>query len=297
MSFETRVLVNGAWVTRTVDLQTVLDLDREASPRTRPQLPLPNGDPPNMGILTKTLVRSPVVLWIIPARIRHEDKNDVLFIGERFVQIRELHFDGHLRDIAIKTDFGSPIRHARVFGTHRKPTTRGLDAIIKKEPETGSETVNGTQPWTRNQRGKAGSDPPTVPPQILVLTLESADIVFLFAYHTVGPNSRVEFFTCQRSLPRGRSFLEKLGEIIAVDPKSRALAVAACEGTFTLYSLQSMEEVRNKVERNGELDARGFDPIKEERHFLVEGIILKMEFLYPAPDDEQHVILLLVISR
>jgi hypothetical protein len=81
MSFETRVLIDGAWVTRTVDLQTVLDLDREASPRTRPQLPLPNGDPPNMGILTKTLVRSPVVLWIIPARIRHEDKNDVLFIG------------------------------------------------------------------------------------------------------------------------------------------------------------------------------------------------------------------------
>jgi hypothetical protein len=81
MSFETRVLVDGEWVTRTVDLQTVLDLDREASPRTRPQLPLPNGDPPSMGILTKTLVRSPVVLWIIPARIRHEDKNDVLFIG------------------------------------------------------------------------------------------------------------------------------------------------------------------------------------------------------------------------
>ncbi|KAH0538052.1 hypothetical protein FGG08_005314 [Glutinoglossum americanum] len=326
MSFETRVLVDGAWVTRTVDLQTVLDLDREASPRTRPQLPMPNGDPPNMGVLTKTLVRSPVVLWIIPARIRHEDKNDVLFIGlmhaelyqEKFVQIRELHFDGHLRDIAIKTDFGSSIRHAQVFGTPRKPTTRGLDAVIKKELEAGLEAVNGSQSWTRDKHGKAGLELPMVPPQILVLTLESADIVFLFAYHTIGPNSRVEFFTCQRSLPGGRSFLEKLGEIIAVDPKSRALAVAACENTFTLYSLQSMAEIRSKVERNGELDARGFNPIKEvswchsearslvqntelfvlqERHFLVEGIILKMEFLYPAPDDEQQVILLLCVHR
>src|SRR5438552_4026501 len=109
---------------------------------------------------------------------------------EKFVQIRELHFDGHLRDIAIKTDFGSSIRHAQVFGTPRKPTTRGLDVIIKKELETGSETVNGSQSWTQDQRGKSGSELPMVPPQILVLTLESADIVFLFAYHTIGPNSR-----------------------------------------------------------------------------------------------------------
>jgi hypothetical protein len=138
---------------------------------------------------------------------------------EKFVQIRELHFDGHLRDIAIKTDFGSSIRHAQVFGAPRKPTTPGLDMAIKKELETGTNTVNGSQSWTRDQQGKAGSQLPTVPPQILVLTLESADIVFLFAYHTIGPNSRVEFFTCQRSLPGGRSFLEKLGEIIAVDPK------------------------------------------------------------------------------
>jgi len=95
-----------------------------------------------------------------------------------------------------------------------------LDAIIKKEntePHLGP--VNGSQPWIRDQQGKAGLEPCTVPPQILVLTLESANIVFLFAYNTVGPNSRVEFFTCQRSLPGGRSFLEKLGGIIAVDPK------------------------------------------------------------------------------
>ena len=47
------------------------------------QLPRPEQEPPPYGILTRTLIHSPVVKQIIPARIRSRDFNDVVFVGVR----------------------------------------------------------------------------------------------------------------------------------------------------------------------------------------------------------------------
>lgn len=44
-------------------------------------LPGPEQEPPAYGILTRTLIHSPVVKQIISARIRSRNLNDVLFIG------------------------------------------------------------------------------------------------------------------------------------------------------------------------------------------------------------------------
>jgi hypothetical protein len=38
-------------------------------------------EPPVYGLMTRTLVQSPVIRQIIPARIRSKDLNDVVFIG------------------------------------------------------------------------------------------------------------------------------------------------------------------------------------------------------------------------
>jgi hypothetical protein len=38
-------------------------------------------DPPVFGLLSRTLIHSPVVKKIFPARIRRPDLNDVVFIG------------------------------------------------------------------------------------------------------------------------------------------------------------------------------------------------------------------------
>lgn len=78
------MLVDGVWTTRTVDLQTVLERNREPTSRAPDPPPPDEVEPaPYMGILTKTIIASPIVRWIIPARIRNEEKNDVLFIGVR----------------------------------------------------------------------------------------------------------------------------------------------------------------------------------------------------------------------
>lgn len=39
--------------------------------------------PPVFGMLTQTLIRSPLVHWILPARFRSSERNDVAFIGVR----------------------------------------------------------------------------------------------------------------------------------------------------------------------------------------------------------------------
>ena len=86
MSFETRVFENGAWVTRVVGLQEAVEANRrreEAKTKLQAPKPKPREVPPSIGILTRTLVQSPVIRWIIPARIRNKDKNDVIFIGVR----------------------------------------------------------------------------------------------------------------------------------------------------------------------------------------------------------------------
>ena len=187
-----------------MDIHHILAKNREEEPAELPTQALPEGNtPPVLGVLTRTITRSPIYNWIIPARIRHKDKNDVVCIGDNYIEIKELTAeDGHLRHVVMKADFASTIRAARVFGTARRPAVSGLDAIIKAE----SEEMDLDE--------RSG---PKVPPQILVLALESKELVFLFAFD--NEDGQVEFLTSHRPLPDQRSYLEQLGKHVAVDPK------------------------------------------------------------------------------
>lgn len=187
-----------------MDIHHILAQNREEKPAAPSTKALPeDSTPPVLGILTSTITRSPVYNWIIPARIRHKDKNDVVCIGDNFVEIKELMSeDNHLRDIVTKADFGSTIRAARVFGTARKPAVPGLDAFIKAESEEMDLDVPSG---------------PKVPPQILVVALESKELVFLFAID--NDQGHVDFLTSCRPLPEQRSYLEQHGKHVAVDPK------------------------------------------------------------------------------
>ena len=187
-----------------MDVHHILAKNREEEPAELPTKVLEeNNSPPVMGILTRTITRSPLYNWIIPARIRHKDKNDVVCIGDDFIEIKELLADdGHLQDVITKADFGSTIRAARVFGTARKPAVPGLDAFIKRESEEMELDVPSGQ---------------KVPPQILVLALESKELVFLFAFD--DDHGQVKFLASHRPLPDQRSYLEQHGKHVAVDPK------------------------------------------------------------------------------
>lgn len=77
--FQTNTFVDGVWTTRTVDADAVLRAWQDEQPVEKLDLDL--GKPPVYGLLSKTVVNSPVVHWILPARIRSDTKNDIVFIG------------------------------------------------------------------------------------------------------------------------------------------------------------------------------------------------------------------------
>lgn len=74
-------IVGGVLTTAEWDVDAVLrhhnqQEDERAKAKLNTHVP-----PPIYGLLTRTVVDSPVVNWIFPARIRHMNKNDVIFIG------------------------------------------------------------------------------------------------------------------------------------------------------------------------------------------------------------------------
>ncbi|KAI9684391.1 MAG: hypothetical protein M1829_002201 [Trizodia sp. TS-e1964] len=244
-----------------------------------------------MGVLTQTIIPSPVIKQILQARIRDKQKNDVLFIGEHYVLIREL-LNGHLQDISRKADFGSRIRHAAVFGSARRHDLGDVgDGFTKEDSDTemdyGSNLLSAGPP---QERGIGWRE---LPPNILILALECGDLIFLFA-HRQGGNT--DFITYRKPLIRSNLFLEYPGSIIAVDPKSRAFAVAACKNSFSIFSLHPIDKIASDVEGSDGFISANFNPVKEERHFNLglQAVIHKMDFLYPDPNDEEHVIMVVI---
>ena len=84
MAFETNTLINGEWTTRTLDINTVLKhFDQEGKETNIRDLDIERA--PTLGLLTQTVIRSPLVHWILPARLRNPERNDVAFIGVRLL--------------------------------------------------------------------------------------------------------------------------------------------------------------------------------------------------------------------
>lgn len=229
--------------------------------------------PPSLGLLSKTLTHSPITKWILPGRIRHKDKDDLILVGEDFVEIRHIEQGGHLTHVATKTDFDCRIRSAKILGDIVDEDDLAMD--IKYE-DLGQST--GSLLETAR-----------LPPQCLVLALENHQLVFMFACEDVTGHVNFDM-TSSVPLPAFPSTPQKLGKHLAVDPKSRAIAVAADHDNVLLYSVEPMAA--------GAQWGLGYLPVSHERPLSrIRGVILAMEFLYPPENDPDQVILLLVVVR
>lgn len=281
MSIQTGVFVNGEWTTRSVDIHEIIARNRnQVEPEKRVPEPKMPEQIPELGILSRTVFRSPLVNWILQARIRHKNANDVVFIGEDYVHLKEIHKDGHLCHIATKSDFDSRIRAARIFGEPKKAELQEqLDADLPSSSNVSSAKLDQTQ-----------SDG-IIPPQVIVLTLESRKLMFLYAQQ--DDTGAVKFCQSTLAFPPGKTFLEQPGKLLTVDAKSRAIAVSAWEGSFIIYATSSMSKWREDTARF----TRTVTPVGQERAFKMDdATILKMEFLSPESNDENHVILLVIFS-
>ncbi|EAS33977.3 uncharacterized protein CIMG_05001 [Coccidioides immitis RS] len=268
MSLQTTYLVNGEWATRRVDIGEILARNREIN------IPGENRTSrvPATGFLSRTLVHGPAIQWVLPARIRHQNRNDVVFVGDNFIQIKELVLSGHLEEVMTKADFDAKIVGATVINTR---------------PEVGL----GDEIGVGRSAAAPGAplDVGNLAPQILVLILASKEMIFLYAKEL--SQGRHEFVHARRPLPADVSSLEEYGKNITVDPRSRAMAVSAAQKFFGIFSLKAPQVMQR------EMACGPVNPIQEERFFRTDGDILKMEFLYPKSSDPDKAILLLLVSR
>ncbi|KAJ4354138.1 uncharacterized protein N0V89_005871 [Didymosphaeria variabile] len=268
------VLVDGEWVSRSADVYQIMsrhqqqeDVEMDDVGNDRPHVPS------EVGILSKTVVGSPLYSTIIPANIRHKDLDDVIFIGEDFVQLKEICDYGHLRHIATKSDFKGKILAARAFGDPRKVqiNTSEQSPLLKRAS------------LHRARRSTTGEEMNTLPLEVIVLTLSTRALMFLWARddHT----NPATFAQKTIRLPTAASRFNRPGQFLAIDPRCRAIAVAAYEGTFMLYKTKTMEIWRSDM-RAGHDEA----PIIEEAQYAIDGRIMHMEFL--SASDDAHVVLI-----
>lgn len=132
-----------------------------------------------------------------------------------------------------------------------------------------------------------GSRGRSLPPQLLVLMLDSGDAVFLFLREQ--PNTSPEFVLNTYNLPRKIPYL---GYHLAIDPSSHYMTAASPEGVLVVFELEEMTTL------NAQYMARGFlSPVKSARLRFIQGVIHKLEFLHPRPEDDYHIILILIVIR
>lgn len=231
------------------------------------------------GVYTKTLIRSPVVRWIIHARIRDQRFNDVIFVGDDFIQVKQVVAEGRLQDIAAKHDFDTHIRAAAVFRNEED------DFLAKVKTEHSTNCLKDVGP----------------PPQSLVLTLDSNDMVFLYL-RTDRDTGTTAFVHQSMPIPAFDYIIFQPGEHLAVDHRSRALAIAANEREVVVFTAKSQDQIRRELQQQENLIRRGqqqqrhnWIPISSQRRFRITGVIQHMDFLIPSEDDKDHVILLLIV--
>lgn len=203
------------------------------------------------------------------------------------MQIAELRRDGQLHSIARKCDFGSRIRNARVIGT--SPVKLGFEQYATTtfhgkadEDELDMDMTDASTSSHSTNHGSAH-----LPPQLLLIVLETGDCVFLFL-RPDKDGQQFEFEALQHSLPSSR--LVRSGFHLAVDPSSRYAAQACSRNMFVIHELESTDNLNLHLSRGKPLR-----PILSSRPRHVAGVIHTIEFLYPRPQDPQHVILLLIV--
>ncbi|KAI1205722.1 uncharacterized protein F4807DRAFT_464403 [Annulohypoxylon truncatum] len=283
MSLQTYVLEDDQWVSRTVSADELLRENTTARRKTGRQS---LSKPPTYGLLTKTIIESPIIRWVLPVQLRSARYNDVALIGDNCVQICELGPDRQLKDVIRKKDFGSRIRNAVVMGSPqytRKANEGNEDGTHVKVEDSDTEMADMGAAISGFR-----SKNPRLPPQLLVLMLERGDLVFLFLQQ--GPDGRWAFVSSTHRVPGER--LVSPGWHMAIDPSSNFLVIGCTESLFIVYQLESMENLQHQYFKGNALQ-----PIKDWEARHVVGVIHKIEFLHPIYGNEIQVILMIIMVQ
>jgi hypothetical protein len=242
------------------------------SPQQPVQDPLKGKSNEPIGVLTRTLAPTPTIRSIIPARIRSPAKDDYLCIGRDFIQLFEIESGAHVTHIATKSDFDGEIGAANVIG-YFDP----YESELREYPDD----IDGC---SNTSEGPIG-------PQMLVFTLIGTSQLFFLTASEAGDSEDIFKVLCV-PMPTFINPPRVHGNAIAVDPYSRALAVAIGEHkVFVCYVKQAglLSSGQQKWDD-------GFVPVSSSQTIKdVPGTILLMDFLYPPRHDPDRLILLMIV--
>lgn len=236
------------------------------------------------GLLSRTLSSSPCTRWIIPARIRSPSKNDLAFVGETSVHLREFISKGepHLAEATCKLDLRVTILAADVISS-KIESVPSLEQTLQQTVEDEKFTVNG-RPVSEHE-----------PPQVLVLSTAACELIFLYVHQEYDGSNR--FVYAKRSLLAGVDLEQQLGIHLVRDPESRALAVAPNSGHFTICALRPFDEIKTEINKWRPDRLERFKPWHEQHFVQVDGAILRMNFLHSPKDEPEKVILVLLVAK
>ncbi|KAH0268837.1 hypothetical protein KCU91_g9111, partial [Aureobasidium melanogenum] len=222
-----------------------------------------------ISLLSRTLVPTPTIRSIIPARIRSPTKDDYICIGRDFIQLFEIDAEANITHVTTKSDFDGEIGSANVFG-YFDP----YESELRKYPENTSDS----------------SESP-IGPQLLAFTLINTEQLFFLAASETEDGD-VAFRVLSVPMPIFINPPRVHGNAIAVDPYSRALAVAiGDQKVFVCYAEQAeLLSAGQQKWDDGYIPVSSSQTIKE-----VPGTILLMDFLYPPRNDPDRLILLMIV--
>ncbi|RKF64851.1 putative thermotolerance protein [Erysiphe neolycopersici] len=230
------------------------------------------------GILTQTVIHSPLVNQILVARFRQSTVNDdVAFIGNDFVQIKELHQDGFLYDVIRKDGFESRIRNAQVVGSLRE---------FEKEFESSSDVEESIHLDLTRQSSLHIKK--KLPPQFLALQLYSGVLIFIGIL--VDGQGKMKWISSRHKIAKSAHNLQA-GMHFVVDSSAQYLAVGCSEAILTILSLFSRRSLEKKYEISNQLHF-----VEKEYQVFTDGAILKMDFLRPSSTEQVDTYLIVITS-
>lgn len=209
------------------------------------------------GILSRTVFQSPIIERILTGRIRRTGRDDAIFVGRDVIHVKEQSYDGHLCTVASMTGFGSRIATAGIIGK-RLPPSNAKSEVQGKTKNGASLTV----------------DTLAQPPHSLAVLLDAGELMFLTM--SLGAHQDWRFHHTRYPLDLATDHLERW-RFIAVEPDSRAMAVASVSGRVSLLALSESLQIKSAL------------------RFETGLSILLMDFIFPSASDPS--IYLMIVGR
>ncbi|KIW02685.1 uncharacterized protein PV09_06122 [Verruconis gallopava] len=276
MAFE---LANGHGTTR-LSIEQLLERERRLNSPDDNSVQRQRA-PPGIGILSRTLIPSSMIKWIIPARFLHGANMQLLFVGENYIHIKEVIPDAKV-DYCLR---------------HRK-TIPYINDHIRSVALLGRPRVS--QLWREGSpmpgivdlmfhSGVPEQEHPEFPIQVLVVALSSGFLQLLTPdLDSTTEGEYINFKSKLIPLPLPEYHASSPGFKIAVDPFSRAFAVVAPFDHVVVYNNYSSRDLAARIASNKD----EWNPIRQERIFKIPGCIIAVEFLNPGETSNDVVMII-----